>query len=623
MDLSQKQRQVVDCTSHCLVFAGPGSGKTKVLVDKATHILRSDPGRRIVVVTFTQEAASGIRRRILDRVTQREAPRIASGTFHSFALNQLKQAGINRTIIGPGQMRHYVDRAIAESRIDIPLEDAISVIETIKTTPDYEPSNDPIGKLFVAYDNLTKRNNVMDFSDMLSLTVRMMRYEGLPPKNCNDLFVDEQQDMDEMQYAWCAEHIRAGSIFTGIGDDDQSIYKFRRALGYGGMMKLQEDIGAEIIKLDINYRSNIEIVDSALSLIAANTNRMDKRILSNRGPGGSVRAFITESAENETALICEEIIKTATPVEKNGEIIYEVKTDEWAVLARNNYNLQSLSMAMDAAGIAHSAPFTSLWEKEPICTAVAMLSSLVPKRVDESESISYQKAGYDAALHYAGIDEDTLKGLHEKFGDDFAGMLIGTQDFSSYPKGTREILEKFSSQCKNWQKETRKDRANNPVNGVFNWFIDYFPQGKKGTFDPNYQRLLMAKKIMLRMEGSLQARLNRLTGQNRKRPEDKEKGKEKDNQGKVRLITIHSSKGLEFDNVWMMALDEKTIPSDTELSPLTEESLEEERRLFYVGMTRAKNRLFMSSTEFPSMFLKETGVELEHPYAQETDSSAK
>lgn len=645
---SQKQQEVVDCKGHCLVFAGPGSGKSKVLVDKADYTIQTDPGGLILIVTFTKDAARSIRKKVIDRISQRkdhnprDIDRIASGTFHSVAYSQLKQTGFNGTIISAGQMRQYIKRAKEECRVDMTDEDAQIAIEIAKSTPDYEPSNDDVGKLFIAYERIIKQNNVIDFSDMLSRTLRMMKYENLAPKKCNYLFVDEMQDMDEMQYEWCVEHIKAGAIFTGIGDDDQSIYKFRRALGYGGMKRFSETFGATEIKLDINYRSKSEIVTSAIKVISKNKDRMSKKIIAFRGAGGHVRIYginlkdyekgTVEAAEKkELELICNEIKKSLIPITANGVTEYYVRPDEWSVLARNNDQLKTLSEMLRSMQIQHICSLTPIWELTPVCYAIETIKSLIPVRNPNTNEITYPKVGLDSALYYAGIDEKTLRELHEKLGDDFALMMSGDPDFSNYTLGTKSTLSDFAKAYKNWKKAAERkqvhdmpDTRNNAIIGIFDWYLMHLDNNvKSGKGRENIRKMMdTAKSILITMNGSLQERIQIVT---RKNPEDKKDSEgntifQKDGDGrpigKIVLSTMHSSKGLEYDNVWMMGLNEGIIPSENEKDddPLTPEMMEEERRLFYVAMTRARNNLFMSYVGFPSTFISETGINVEHLY---------
>lgn len=625
-ELTPSQTQVVMYDRDCLVYAGPGSGKTKVLVEKAKRILKADSGARILIVTFTKEAATNVRNRILKGLPERDAARVASGTFHSIAYSQLQNDGFNGTVIGAGTMREYIKRAVLESRVTMDIDAAIASIEYAKQTPNYEPANDEAGKLYVAYELLTRRNNVIDFQDMLARTVRMMDSEGLAPKKCTHLFVDEFQDIDQMQYVWIALHLRAGAVLTGIGDDDQSIYMFRQALGFKGMEDMGKEFNAVTFTLDDNFRSHFEIVHAAGKVISKNTARQKKTINATRGPGGNVQYFKYSSYENEIHGILEEIKNTCPVVTEKGKTEYRIEEGQWAILSRNKKALHGLSGLLKAHNIPYVAPGGSMWEASPVCLALNLLWSLMPKEVqiEGKKEAHYQKAGYDQALAYAGVDEATLQELHDEYGDDFAGMLLGKPDFSKFSAGTKAVLEEFSKQCRYCQREAIKgrdgDRVNNAINGVFGWFKTYrdsmhHTSAKHKRSDGEEIDLLnLAQVILMDMKGSLATRLHCVMG-NVDQPEKDKKQKEaedKEKKGKIILSTVHASKGLEYTNVWMMSLDEGIFPTDTEKNPLTDETLPEERRLFYVGMTRAKDNLYLSTSGKPSIFLDETGIKPIH-----------
>ena len=631
MTLSSKQRQVVDCLDHCLVVACPGSGKTRVLVHKVAHILKVDPGARIIIVTFTAESAMEIRKRVIELVGQEFARKIASGTFHSIALNQLKQHGFKGTIIGDGQMRQYVERAVAECRLfGMEFDEASAVIEMAKTTPDYEPANDNHGRLFHAYSRLLEQNNVIDFADMLSRTVRGMREGEIQPKSCTYLMIDEAQDIDGMQYAWAVEHIidrvdRKGSLFTVVGDDDQSIYRFRRALGYAGMMRFRDEFSAKVITLDTNYRCRSEILSSASKVILNNASRVDKSLEAARGKGGVTKATLFATPASEAAAVVDKIkdMSSANPVRapikykrmnKDNTATDEwytytvgIQKDEWAILARNNYNLRVLAADLKAQGIPYFFNGTDLWSDRPVCLAVSLLHSLITRK----------KVGFDIALYFAGIGESVLDELHNEFGEDFTDLLSGKVDISKYGRGTEETLKKFLEQLPKWDKALAKQkdhRVNNAIRGAFDWFKNNLNTNrddsdngkKKNSYNIEYRKLNDSCEIMCNMKGSLIDRIKMVTS--KPEPPKKESTTDGFEHGAVYLGTLHSSKGLEFDNVWMLSMSEGVIP---DLKDLTPETHEEERRLFYVGMTRAKNNLFISAVENQSSFIVETGIPME------------
>lgn len=651
MQLSAKQAQVVECDTHCLGVACPGSGKSRVLVQKALHILKADSSATILMVSFTQDSAAELKKRVLvqDSAASRK---VGSGTFHSLGFHQLKTQlkDFKRSVLSPGQMLSYVERAHKECKFLPRVEkigELVALIEHLKQTPGYEPENDEHGRLYHAYQKLTERNKVIDFTDMLAMSVTMMRSGELKPIKCTHLLVDEAQDLDELQYAWCVEHIvaakdRPGAIVTVVGDDDQSIYKFRRALGYKGMLRFQEEFDAKLIKLDTNYRCRPEILASAGTVIKHNVNRVTKSLTADRSAGGVIEAWRCTDAADEARLVIEAIreICADNPIpppvltkdrDENGAVKLDgnnepvmkeyyytvgVKPGQWAVLARNNQILRVLASAMRAAGVPHKYGGKTLWSDQPVCFVISLLVSLVTK----------QQAGFDSALHCAGLEEDTIERLHCDFGGDYFEMFSqityvpGLE--KKYGKSTMETLTAFNKHVTDWQNNMRKKWPVLVISGVFNWFIENLPMMYRAEKDPHrkYMRdrrnLEICSSIMVAMPGSIMERVAMLLGpedDGSDEKDDRKRAKDALKEECVSLGTLHSSKGLEYENVWMFALNEDVIPdmkSAADDASLIQEVTEEERRLFYVGMTRAKDRLYMSCHEEPSSFILETGVTL-------------
>lgn len=604
MSLSPNQRKVVSCSTHCLVIACAGSGKTTVLAHKAEHILFAQPDAKIVIATFTKDSATDIRSRIISVAGKTSARQVASGTFHRLALDQLKRAGYKFKIIQDPQVRQFIKRALEETnQLNMDIDSAISIIEKCRLNLNYEDSHDDIGRLYTSYTNLLKQNNSLDFAGIILLAVKLMRSGKLPPKPCQFIFCDEAQDMDELQLAWCAEHIKVGAICTVVGDDDQSIYRFRNSLGYEGMMRFYEEFGAVQIILDANYRSREEILNAAGKVISNNSIRMIKNLESQRGPGGKVELWHCYNAINEANLIVRKLIEDCSsnynPFPDKFKV--GVRDGQWAILARNNHNLNILAMKLVAEGIPHSYKEKSLWAEQPVCFALGLLSSLV----------SGDRAGCEAALYFSGVKQDVLKRCFEIYGEDFAEFTYCAheKDLTEFDKVVVDELIKFSHVVQSWERELLKERVNLVIISVFDWFINQLNLRElregKNKHKSDIKSLADACKIFSGIDGPLKKRLQRvminISGD--KKNENKIPG--------VFLGTIHSSKGLEFENIWSLQMDHEVIPNLKELSV---EAIEEERRLFFVMMTRAKNALYISCTQYPSGFLAETGVQLQSVY---------
>ncbi|HCA27222.1 MAG TPA: hypothetical protein DEP05_06210 [Betaproteobacteria bacterium] len=190
--LNFAQQSAVDEESHCLVAACPGSGKTTVLVEKAASILSKTPESRIVVATFTRDAANEMRKRIVSRVGEEMSERISTNTFHGLAFRQLRKSKKIKggaSILTEAEQLSFASRAAAVAGIDISREEAMRVIEETRITLAGSGANDEAARLVAAYEDLVKRNRSIDFQDLMRMAVIGMRNGGSPPLKCTHLFI--------------------------------------------------------------------------------------------------------------------------------------------------------------------------------------------------------------------------------------------------------------------------------------------------------------------------------------------------------------------------------------------------------------------------------------------------
>lgn len=221
IQLNPEQHQAVTEAGHCLVVACPGSGKTRLLVSKAEHLLQQDAAARIVAVTFTRDSALELKARVVEAVGEAQAKRVLVGTFHSLCLQQLKLSGRTFSLVSPAEQLEYVRRAWEMTGQEVELEEAQRLIEKCKTDLGYQMQDDPAGRLIDAYARLLQRNQAADFQDLIGDAVRGMQDGSVAPIPGTHLFVDEFQDTDASQYAWLRAHSVAGLTVTVVGDDDQ------------------------------------------------------------------------------------------------------------------------------------------------------------------------------------------------------------------------------------------------------------------------------------------------------------------------------------------------------------------------------------------------------------------
>lgn len=575
----QQQRAVYFQDGNALISACPGSGKTRVLSCKAAHLL--DVNReRLVAVTFTRDSAAELRRRILEMCKINPRHRLLTGTFHGLALNQFSRSGRKIRVLGAGEQITIMYRVWEKTgRIDgLTFEDAKEGVDTIKSSLDQAPSVDtPIGSFFKAYQETLVSMGVHDFADLMIQSVMLMRAGDLAPFPCESMLVDEAQDMDEVQYAWIACHANAGTKVTIVGDDDQSIYGWRCAMGYDGMMRFKSQFDAAHLSLFTNYRSCAEIINVATNLVSHNKSRVEKAIRPYIDTVGQVQVIKAPSRKDEADLLV--------------KAVKEEGPEGWVVLARTNRLLDLVEVSLCAAKIpCRRIGGKNFWEGQEPSVFLGLLKSL-----SQGDGV-----GELLALHWAGISKDLLDTV--KNGStcwaEIVGHLAKLPDHK-LDKGGQKIVSTFLSRRRDWGEALRLGRYRLVISGVAAWcrgFIkDDRQKGNKETLEARADIFQLCESALNRMKGSLDQRIFTLTQAYSKRGEDAEG---------VQLMTIHNSKGLEYPRVWVVAVEENTLPH-------VDANVEEERRLCYVAMTRAKQHLTLSycgQDTSPSRFLLEAGI---------------
>ena len=584
IQLNPEQQEVVDHDGHSLVVACPGSGKTRVIVVKIGHILSRSPKARVCAVTFTRDAANELKKRLIDDIgSEIVNKRTRVGTFHSLAIRQLRACGQIGKVASPAEQQIFVQRALAACEADITYEEAVQTIETVKSSRGPVPEED--SPLYQTYAALLKRAQVEDLYDVLKKSLTLMQQGVVPPYPVEYMLVDEFQDTDEIQLAWVLEHVKAGTRVTVVGDDDQSVYSFRRALGYQGMDRFRTATGATLIALGTNYRCRSEILSAAETLICHNQERIEKTLRAARGEGGKVSSQRYSSRTQEAEALIEAIQPSLIPLQNDSWFSYTVPAGQWAILARNRRTLDIVEEALHARRIRYvRPPSESIWTRPPFVFFISMLRSVQSGAAD----------GIDQTLHFSGFTQEHLEIVHDALRGELWRLLEGEsiQKLAGLPDDISKTLQSFSTCASGWRTQARQGNYKLAILGVAEWFADRIRK-------PDEKELFQSlSESVCRLNGSLAQRVNTLT------LPSNSNGNEEGPSG-VSLMTMHGSKGLEFDHVWIIAAEDGVIPSPK--NPV----YDEERRLMYVGMTRAKNVLFMSSrvTEQPSPFVLESGFD--------------
>lgn len=582
-----RQQQVIDEEGNCLTVAGPGSGKTATMVQKIRHILAAQ-STFVVAVTFTRDAANELQERISKAIDRKSMARLRVGTFHSLTLQHLADCRQKPRIITPAQQFQFLNRAIKPHQVD--RSEAQQLFESAKCSLEPVPEIENL-PWFMHYEQMLARSGMEDLHDVMRKSVLRMRDGSLPLLTCTHLIVDEYQDCDQVQYTWAALHTRKGVITTVVGDDDQTIYEWRRAIGYAGMCRFAEEANAAVISLGDNYRSFANIVSAADRLIAYNNpNRLRKDFVAQRGPGGHIFSIARGGSDDGIHAASEMIASNASPMPQyeNSTTPLAVPTGSWAVLGRNNRLLQSAEAALTALGVRTYRSSGSILDTE---YAQVFLGTIEAVQCADP-------AGIDLSMHHFGCAEDDIQTVLKRHSNALEQILDG--EFVPSGLADSRRFEAFTLKTKIWRKFLRAGEFNSLFDRVSRFVVDS-SEGRR-------------QQLALLICTSIEQRLNRLQGSpvQRVRRIQSDRAK-KVPQDAVCLYTMHGAKGLEFTNVVIVGMDDEVIPGDIERheSPTEVANVPSERRLFFVALTRAKERVWLVHTAGRgSRFLAELPQEL-------------
>lgn len=590
MSLNPSQQRAVDSAGHVLIVACPGSGKTHTLVERSARLLKERSDVRLGIVTFGRAAADELKARVVAKMGSQILPRIDSGTFHSLCLQQLEVLSANgRRPFGLAVEAHtavLVHKAWQEVR----RTNRRSVItqEQVKRGIDYAKANrglipddahaTDIKAALDIYQSQLQAQSLLDFSDIIELTVRGMQSGQLPPLGVTDLLVDEFQDADPTQVDWVLAHVAVGVRVTVVGDDDQSIFGFRHAAGYSGLMTFAQRTRAETITLDTTYRCCRDVVVHASRLIAHNSERVRKTIRTANAITGTVDRQDFGSFTEE--------------VEALAQQLYERPAGESAaVLTRTNELLRVIQTYMDAREMPYRGGVDgSIWSGG----APGLIRGLIGAAVGKDLS------GITMALSARGMNYEANIAARE-------AITAAKGSFDALLGKERWTHGLNDRQVSIWN-DARADYAHlasaarGPAMEFVRIAIKFIAPGVDGIANPKL--LEKIEQILSRLPESLPEMYRALEQFIRQAG----KGTSIEDTQATMLMTLHASKGLEFDRVWMPAMRQGVLPS------AKTSDVAEERRLCYVGMTRARQRLTLSysprADHPPSVFLTEMGLGL-------------
>ncbi len=600
----EQYKAVTTINGPILIIAGAGSGKTRVITYRIANMLDSGiPQSQILALTFTNKAAREMEQRIKE-LTGRKLQNLTVSTFHAFGVQILR-----RHITALGWRENFsiydeTDRSalIKETGRELQFTaDALDVYKignlfsNIKTgRKNWESANDMYRQLYESYQEGLQLYNAVDFDDLIVLPIKLFKEHpdilAEYKERYRYIMVDEFQDTSHQQYELM--HLLSDRNVAVVGDDDQSIYSWRGA-DYQNIINFEKDFpGMQEIRLEQNYRSTGTILAAANGVISHNSNRKEKRLWSDKGSGKPIEVFMPENEAAEADFIAESIQGIAM-----GE---KLKYDEFAILLRANTQSRPIEEALLEANIPYTmSGGTSFFERKEIKDIISYLRVISNHDDDVNllRIINTPRRGIGRALieiinAAARAMDVSLYTAIEQLLADPAGPLSDKQkaDLESFTS----IIEKNSSLIsgKNLAKKVRA-----MVEDIAYWdylISEYQKSEKAARFKYlNIEHLIQSIESWENnpdnFDANLYTYLNRITLLSRDDMDDGENDK-----GKVNLMTIHASKGLEFPVVFIAGAEEGLIPHARSIEE-GEGNVEEERRLFYVAITRAREKLLISS----------------------------
>ena len=610
-DLNTQQLKAVQTVNKpVLVFAGAGSGKTRVLTYKVWHLIKEKlfKPEEILALTFTNKAAAEMKSRIQESIS---CDGVNVGTFHSIGARMLRmhissldegynssftiydtsdQKSVIKEVIDSLNLSEFKELNVSflKAQIDKFKNDNLTIKEIEAKAQTFE--DEKIIEVYKAYCERLKSNNALDFNDLLLLPIQLLKENSkilnFYQNSWKYVLVDEFQDTNSPQFEIVSLLAGKHQNITVVGDDDQSIYGWRGANIDNILTNFQDTFSKNIeIKLEKNYRSTQRILDGAWSVVSNNKNRAEKKLEATRGKGEKISLISAGSDEEESNAICDSI-KSEIKLNKSA-------FKDFAVLYRTNAQSRSIEQAMVKEGLPYNiVGGTKFYDRKEIKDVLAYLTLVANSNDDialkriinfpvrgigeksinmfvdlaEKKKISlFDSLEFCRDLKLRGKQQDSIESFHssiKKFSD-----LLETLD----PKELlRTLLEEFN--IENYYK-------NNPV--------------EQDRYDNIQELKSSVDKFSDQVGGNLKDFLQEISLFT-----DIDEWDDKENS--ITLMTVHAAKGLEFSTVFISGLEQGLFP----LIRIDDgpDQMEEERRLFYVAVTRAMNQVYLLNAKFRRRF---------------------
>ena len=595
--LNSEQREAVFSSAPAIsVIAGPGTGKTRTLVSRIAHLVRQEGVRpsEITAVTFTNRAAGEMRARLERELGSKQAVNAMSiGTFHSICLNLLSgwERGSPITVIDEPCALSIVQDSLKALGLKQPARAALQDISLVKNgVRPPEDSTDAQRAVYERYCAQLEQFGVLDYDDILLKVLERVE-DGLPDRRLQRsfsyLFVDEFQDINPIQYRLIRAWSKNGEGLFVIGDPDQSIYGFRGSVPHCFDWIGRDYPSVQSIRLIQNYRSTPEILSCAAALMGE---KGGCALEANKKSGVKVSLMEADSAFSEAVFVAKEIGRMVGGIDmlQSGK---RRAAEAWfgfsdiAVLYRTNRQARVLEECLAKEGIPYVvAGRDDFLSEPPVRSAVAFFRFLL----NPSDLISLRVC----LSEYGACPADLTRSVLENYAGAEKSMSSLSAVLKQFGKASAET-EKLMTLLNTYQPLVKKEK---PEVLIRSWMNEWFPDG-----DPAVQMLLQTSVLYADMPDFIQ---NLILGQEGDIRRASGKTYSRD---AVSLMTLHAAKGLEFPVVFLCGVTEGLIPFT---SRDKRGDLDEERRLFYVGMTRAQDELILLTSPERSSFLSSLPEEL-------------
>jgi len=616
-DLNERQREaVVHMDGPIMIIAGAGSGKTKVLTTRIAHLLANGVDSfRILALTFTNKAAKEMKERVGKILGNNEARNLYIGTFHSVFARILRGEAdkigypSNFTIYDTDDAKSVIKTVINELNLDDKQYKPNTVYGRISSAKnalvnhveyatdfsiqqeDIRANRPAISKIYAAYVNRCFKNGAMDFDDLLIKFYELLKNvpESLAKyqHKFRYILIDEYQDTNPAQYEIIKLLGAAHENVCVVGDDAQSIYSFRGAT-IQNILQFQKDYDdVKLVKLEQNYRSTKSILHIANEVISNNKGQIEKVLFTENAEGEKIKLVRTMTDNEEGKFVADTI--------QEQKLRNHYMNREFAILYRTNAQSRAFEESLRRMGIAYTIyGGISFYQRKEIKDYVAYLRMIVNPNDEEAlkRIINYPTRGIGKTT----VDKTVL--IANENNITMWQVLDRAKEFG-FKAGTLEAIETFVIMIKSFTSMLQKNNAydvsvhvGKQTNFVKELFNDKSTEGVQRY--ENVQELLNSIKewtespdneegeLIDKSLGSYLQQVTLVTDADEKDP----------NADTVKLMTIHAAKGLEFSCVFAAGLEEMLFPNAMSIN--TREELEEERRLFYVVITRAKKRLWIT-----------------------------